>query len=887
MVLTNCSVEQLPARLRALAAAWSDPIGSRDAPRFIDELLAAYGVHRRPGALFEQHPIRIDGHIEVIDLYIPGACIWSIHDEPHRSFLEAHHERLLACWSRVMTRYMVLCDFDELWIYDTGEPDGQLAPRIKLSLKDLPAYPEVLQFLHGEPFDLPGHAERLTARLAARLGRLMCDIIDGGPPQPHAQAQAVVLECVFAMFAEHTGQIAAGRFTRALARARDHGDTREVWALLDELRGDSSGLTRPPLTDEQLGDLFHAARDFPWAHVRPVIFGTIFEHALDPGLRHDLGAYFTCEADIMRVVGPTVVAPWRARIAEIQTAADADRVVAQMQGFHVLDPACGCGDFLYVVYREMKRLAAALARRWSELHGGELATGRWFTREQLHGIEIDGLAAQLARIVLRLGDHLASRELGLDDTTLPILSKDFDRMVRHDDALFVDWPRPAGELAIVGNPPYLGVRKLRRALGDERVEQLFARYPNNRAADYATYWFTRALEVLRPGERAGYVCTNSIAQNESREASIDLVLAAGGTLTDAWRSYPWPGEAAVHIAIVNWVMSAWDGVRTLEGKQVLSISPGLTEAVDVTVARPIVKNAGLCFMGVTPGNEGFVLGDEQRAELLENDPTSKAVILPYLIGRDVSREPDQRPARWIIDFATMEKPDAQTYSGAFRHVQRHVYSSKHSQSDRKTDAEKSRWWQFVRPRPQMRAAIARLKHVLVIPCAAPHLLVSRQPNTSCFDHQLMVIALSESYHLGVLQSRLHAIWAWARGSTLKGDLRYTNTTIFETFPFPPLSSTRYDPSVRPAGKAADLVAKTADAFDRARSAACTQQGLGLTKIHNQLATDTTSPLHDAYDALNDAVTACYGFPPGVWRDEHETLKLLLQLNHRLAALTGP
>lgn len=143
--------------------------------------------------------------------------------------------------------------------------------------------------------------------------------------------------------------------------------------------------------------------------------------------------------------------------------------------------------------------------------------------------------------------------------------------IRHGDALLLDWPRPEGELAIIGNPPYLGVRKLRHELGDEYVEKIFAKYPDNRAADYVTYWFTRALDTLRPGERAGYVATNSIAQNESREASLDRIVAKGGTITEAWKSYPWPGEAAVHIGIVNWVMGPWEGIRRLEGKEVASI----------------------------------------------------------------------------------------------------------------------------------------------------------------------------------------------------------------------------------------------------------------------------------------------------------------------------
>ena len=723
--------------------------------------------------------------------------------------------------------------------------------------------------------------EQATAQLADTLGRLVRQRIaaSADPRGARDQLAGAVLECVSAIFAEAIGLESLG-FTDAIRQADASGDMRAVWASLDALPGQHPAIdARPSLDAAQIHTLHCAARDFDWSSIRPEIFGSIFEQALDPARRHELGAHFTREADIARVIDPTIVTPWQRRIAAISTPGDAERVVAAMRGFHVLDPACGCGNFLYVVYREMKRLELTLARRWREVHELPPPPGPWFHREQLHGIEIDGFAAALARVVIAIGEQLAARELGL-----PIGPLEHLNTIVHGDALVIDWHRPAGALAIVGNPPYLGVRKLRRELGDPRVEALFARYPSNRAADYVTYWFTRALEVLRPGERAGYVCTNSVAQNESRAASIDLVLAAGGSITDAWKSYPWPGEAAVHIGIVNWVMSVWDGVRTLGGKEVLSISPGLTESVDVTVARHLGKNEGLCFMGVTPGNRGFVVTAEQRAEIVGKDPKSNAVIRPFLIGKDINREIGQRPSRWVIDFGIAEKTEAQAYSGAYKYIQRAVLVAKHSGSDRKTEAEKNRWWQFVRPRPELRAALKPLKSVLVVSRVSPHLIVSRQSAKLCFDGALMVFMFDEPYHFGILQSRLHSIWAWARGSTLEARLRYTNTTIFETFPFPPLSPTRYVPVVRPAGKKADRVASTAAAFEALRSAACAQQQLGLTKIHNQLETGAPSPLRDAYDALNDAVTDCYGFPEGAWRDEHEALRLLLQQNHRIAAL---
>jgi len=577
---------------------------------------------------------------------------------------------------------------------------------------------------------------------------------------------------------------------------------------------------------------------------------TTHERSLDPIVRHRHGAHYTAEPDILRVIIPTIVDPWRRRIATTPPAS-LPALRTAFENFSVLDPACGTGNFLLVAHRELERLAAALA--------GRLGHPLTFANHQLHGIDRDPEAAAIARHLLPGAD------------------------IRTTDALLTDWPRPTGELAIIGNPPYLGVRKLRRELGDDLIEQLFARYPHNRAADLATYWFTRALATLRPGERAGYVCTNSISRNTNRVASLDRILAEGSTITDAWPSYPWPGDAVVHVSIVNWISGPHPGPAHLAGRPVAAISARLTTTT-TTPAQRLRENAGLCFMGVTPGSSGFILDPTTANKLVTRDPPSAAVIVPFLIGRDISRTADQSPSRSIIDFATLALADARRHPAALAHVRRHVRPGRR-QNPR--EAAMPRWWQFWRPAPALRQALARTRHVLVIPSLAPHLLVVRQPSNLCFDHQLLVITLADAYHLGVLQSRLHEIWARAHGSTLKTDLRYTPSTVFETFPFPPHPDGHHDPRRPPKSSLATHLAACATRFDRLRRKLCQQQAIGLTALHNQLAHPGTTPLHLAYAALNDAVTACYGFPPNLWRDDEATLTALLTLNARHASLPSP
>ena len=255
------------------------------------------------------------------------------------------------------------------------------------------------------------------------------------------------------------------------------------------------------------------------------------------------------------------------------------------------------------------------------------------------------------------------------------------------------------------------------------------------------------------------------------------------------------------------------------------------------------------------------------------------MIFPFLIGRDVNREIDQEPTRWIIDFGLMTKEAAEAYPGAMRHVRKHVYPLR--KKNRRLSYA-TYWWRFVEPRGGLRSALRSLEQAIVVPCVSPRMIAVRKKTQICFDHQLMVIALSDAYHLGILQSRFHGLWARARGSTLKGDLRYTNTTIFETFPFPVQPDGSYRPRVRPRTDEAKDVERAAEAFEKERARACLEHRLGLTKIHNRLDAGALPELAAAYSELNDAVAACYGFAQGAWADDQRALRLLLDLNHQLA-----
>ena len=238
---------------------------------------------------------------------------------------------------------------------------------------------------------------------------------------------------------------------------------------------------------------------------------------------------------------PTIVEPWTERIGACPPTRRLSGRRRTSSNYVVLDPACGSGNFLYVAYRELRRLEAKLAARAAELAQAEgtrpaqEGLSAFFPLQNMRGIEIEQFGVDLARVTLWMGHKLAVEELGLDEATLPLADLSG---VRRGDALRVEWDQAN---AIIGNPPYHGSQNLRQILDEDYVEWLKDHFHAG-LKDLCVYWFRRAADQMRPGDRAGLVGTNSISQNRARGASLNYVVEKGGVITDAVSRQKWPGR---------------------------------------------------------------------------------------------------------------------------------------------------------------------------------------------------------------------------------------------------------------------------------------------------------------------------------------------------------
>ncbi len=923
-----------------------------EAQIFLDRLFAAFGRKgvKEAGAVLEERVKKADNRgTAFADLVWKPVVL--IEMKRRGENLTRHYRQAFDYWTRLVPgrpRYVVLSNFDEFWVYDF---ETQMdSPVDQLPLVELPQRWGPLAFLFPtdeRPVfgnDHEAVTRQAADRLAVCFNKLMARHVDRG------LAQRFILQTLVALFSEDIGLLEPYTLTRLLEDCNRPADSFDLLGGLFEAMNTpgrteggrfkgvdyfNGGLFAEPakieLYPDEVAQLRQAARA-DWSKVRPEIFGVLFEHSMDQGERHAFGAHFTSPVDIMKIVGPTIVEPWRTQIEKATSVRRLNELLHRMHDFTVLDPACGSGNFLYVAYREMKRLEARLFERLAELSKKNGSAQRRFgfvTASNFYGMDINAFAVELAKVTMMIARKLAIDELHISEHALPL--DNLDANFTAGDALLDESgnPRtwPAAD-AVIGNPPYLGAKRLKPEHGPDYVNALRKLYPEVPGmADFCVYWFRKAHDHLRPCTpddpltgRAGLVGTQNVRNNQSRIGGLDHVVKTG-TIVEAVDNQPWSGEANVHVSIVNWVKSQdakvlpakrrlWyrvdPSLPLLEGSpsargRLATTTPGKRRAVrkdksfelayrdcdtinsalsdrrDVSAARVLRVNQEppRVFNGQFPRHQGFVVKPPEAAELIAKDKRNRRILHPYLIGREMLT--DGAPRRWVIDFQKMSLFEAKAYTRPFARVESivlpHIQGYAKREQDRSGKATGQdqtwlrTWWQHFRCRKEMVDEIQRLPRYLA--CAE----VTKRP-IFCFvdpsirpDHTLEAFIFADDYSFGVLQSNAHWLWFTTKCSKLKSDFRYTPESVFDTFPWPQ----------SPTAKQVKAVAQAGREVRRVRDGALKKIRGGLRAVYRTLELPGKSALKDAHAALDVAVLAAYGFSP-----KKDLLSQLLALNLEVA-----
>ncbi|NEO86979.1 MAG: class I SAM-dependent DNA methyltransferase [Spirulina sp. SIO3F2] len=817
--------------------------------------------------------------------------------------LSKHYSQAFDYWQRAVPnrpRYVMLCNFDEFWIYDF---DIQIdTPIDQVSLTQLPERLGAFGFMQPrEQASVFGNNQvEITEKAARRLGQdLYPDLWKRlqreqhlSQPEAMAQAQRFVLQCVLAMFAEDRGLLPDSLFVRCVQDCLNGESSYDVIS-----RGLFAEMNQPGITpagrfqgvDFFNGGLFavvdsleltpeelrivEAAALEDWSKVRPAIFGNIFESAIDQQERHARGIHYTAEADIMKIVRPTISRFWEERIEGANTLKQLEVLAAELRTYRVLDPACGSGNFLYIAYQELKQIEQTLldkiaARRRSQQD--QLQIG-FVTPLQFFGIDNNPFAVELARVTLMIARKVAIDRLSLQERALPLDT--LDKNIICADALFTDWPQAD---AIIGNPPFLGGSRIRLELGDNYAEKVFAKFSNIRAqVDFASYWFRLAHEHIQQTGRAGLVATNSISQGKSRSVALEYITQNNGYIHEAISTQPWSGEAVVHVSLVNWSAQQPNSYY-LDNKKVSTINSSLTSNVDLTASARLSANRNKSFIGVQPNGKGFLIEKEDVDKWIVEESKNREVLKPFSMGGNLAKNPHGKPDRWIIDFADMSLEEVNNYKLPFEYVKSKV---KPERMKNRESILREKWWRFKRTNESLRTAVKDLDTYFATPRVSKWIMFIPFQAEWLPGDLNVVVSSSDYYLLGILISHIHRLWAKVKSSTLKGDTRYTPSTCFETFPFPQTPTKKLTQQIR--AKAIEL--------HEYRSEQMEQKQWGITKLYNAYFDEPASQLYQLHKELDKLVLRAYGF-----KAKDDILAKLLELNLELAekekngeAVVGP
>ncbi|MEI6035780.1 MAG: DNA methyltransferase [Verrucomicrobiae bacterium] len=709
--------------------------------------------------------------------------------------------------------------------------------------------------------------------------------------------------------------------------------------------------TALPLTDDQFELLIEASRA-DWRDVEPAIFGTLLERALNPIERHKLGAHYTPRAYVERLVMPTVVEPLRAEWDAAKAAAvTLDRqgktndAVAEVQRFHrrlcevrVLDPACGSGNFLYVTLEHLKRLEGEVFNALDRLGHEQAAlemTGFTVDPHQLLGLEVNPRAAAIAELVLWIGYlqwHFRTRghvdppepiiksfhniecrdavlaydrtEPVLDEQGEPVTRWDGRTMKKHpvtgedvpDEAARVPLrsyinPRPAEWPQadfIVGNPPFIGSKRMRECLGDayvDAIQEAWSAVPQS--TDFVMRWWHHAACLLAKGKvrRFGFITTNSFGQTYVKRA-VEPHLEGENPISIVYAipNHPWVDSAdgaAVRISMTVADKGMKDGVlqqviseQSGDGEGVLveldkaqgKITASLRTGADLNLAVELSANASLCAVGMKTIGAAFQVNRECALRLgLETVPGIEKHIRPYLNGRDLLHE---SRGIYIVDFFGVPLQDVMS---RFPAAYQHLFLKAKPEREQNRNAQFAKlWWVIGHPRQAFREFTRGLQRYIATVETSKHRIVTFLPSVTTPDSTLVTFGFDDAYALGVLSSRIHVVWALATGGRLGvgNDPRYNKTRCFETFPFPTATEAQQT-HIRDLAEVLDAHRKRQqglhlkltltdcyNVLEKLRSGTVLNAKEQLT--HEQGLVTVLRQLHDDLDA---AVAEAYGLPP--------------------------
>ncbi len=836
------SWNEIRDRATRFARDWKDASYERgEAQSFWNEFFAVFGVDRKRVYSFEKRVEKLGGAVGYIDCFWPGTLI-AEHKSRGKPLDKAHLQALDyldGLKDRELPRYILVSDFEFIVLHDM-----EVGTEQRIRTAELPKHIKLFGFIAGYQTQEIRPEDPVNIQAAERMGKLH-DQLKAVGYDGH-DLEVFLVRLLFCMFADDTGIFQPAHAFEEWIETRSSEDGSDLGALLARFfqAVNTPRERRSKAIDEQLnqfpwinGELFAEPiriADFDstmrealleacaldWSSISPAIFGALFQSIMDPEARRNLGAHYTSEANILKLIRPLFLDELRAEFERVRH--NLNKLVEfhkKLRSLTFFDPACGCGNFLVVAYRELRLLELEVLRAAHDDRQRILDVHSLIRLDvdQFFGIEIEEFPAQIARVALWLTDHQMNMKVGeafgLYFARIPLTTS--PRIV-HGNALQLDWAElvPPDRLSyMLGNPPFIGSKFMTPA---QRAELLAVTGPlqGHGILDYVTAWYFKAVRYLQgeygggdpelaaamdelfgrpanPALRVAFVSTNSITQGEQVGVLWQWMLERGMRIQFAHRTFQWTnearGKAAVHCVIIGFGLedrpdkTIFDYLTVKSEPQAIAarnINPYLVDAPDVVLRsrRQALSAPRAISFGSMPNDGGFLLltRDERKA-LLSVNPGLDRWVRPF-VG---SREFINALPRWCLWLVDIEPSELRRLSELQERIQ----------AVRKTRmASKRKTTQELAASPYLFGEIRQPEgDYLAIPKTSserrlylPIGFLKREIASS----ELFTVADAGLFDFGVLASQMHMAWVRSVCGRLKSDFRYSAGIVYNNYPWP-------------------------------------------------------------------------------------------------------
>lgn len=898
------SWNEVKDRALAFSKEWANETSEdAEAKSFWDSFFNIFGLSRRRLASFEQPVKKADGKGGFIDLLWKGVLLVehkSRGKDLDRAATQAF-DYFPGLKERDLPRFVLISDFARFRLYDLDEDKTY-----DFALAELYQKVSLFGFMLGMETKSFGKEDAVNIKAAEKLGKLH-DLLKASGYEGHP-LEVLLVRLLFCLFAEDTAIFQRTQFQHYIeSETRDDGSDlgmhlaqlfqvlntpenkrqkslNELLAAFPYVNGQLFAEQLPLAAfDSTMRDTLLDCSALDWSRISPAIFGSLFQSIMDKKARRDLGAHYTSESNILKALRPLFLDELQAEFEKLRNKPrqlmDFHRKLADI---HVFDPACGCGNFLVIAYRELRLLELKVLR---ELHKAQqnrildVSELVWLNVDRFHGIELEEFPAQIAQVALWLTDHqmnlLVSEEFGLYFARLPLKTAPH---ILHDNALTMDWATliaPQQLSFIVGNPPFLGAKMLSEQQRQD-VDTVFHDTHNAGLLDYVSCWYRKAVDycAANPAIRCAFVSTNSITQGEQVGVLWGDLLARGIYLHFAHRTFQWNsearGKAAVHCVIIgfglqdnaeHWLYDYDTPKSEATALKVGRINPYLVDAPDILLpnrSKPIcaVPEIGIGNKPIDGGH--YLFSDEEKDAFIAKEAAAAKWFRRWL-GADEFINGWQRWCLWLGDCPPAElrkMPETMKRVQAVKAVR---LASK-SAPTRKLADTPTHFHVENMPKTEY----------LVIPEVSSerrfYIPIGYVNADTLSSNKLRIMKEATLYHFGVTQSITHMAWMRYTTGRLKSDYQYSVNLVYNNFPWPDASEKQRTAIEKAAQAVLDARASFADST--------------LADLYDPL---TMPPaLLKAHQQLDKAVDAAYGRK--AFASEAERVAFLFQRYQAITSL---